>query len=298
MTGKKQKNSMAVHKPITNTKTLALLANTIRVDLLKALEKAASGHPGGSLGMADIFTILYFWAAKHDPKKPLWDKRDRIVLSNGHICPILYTTLAHAGYFPLRKLDTLRKINSVVQGHPHRGALPGLETTSGPLGSGVSQASGMALAAKMNKQKHTVFVLTSDGEHQEGNTWEGVMLAAKYKLDNLIQIIDYNNIQIDGRVPDIMPLEPFKKKYQAFNWNVLEVNGHNYKEIMSAIRTARAEKKRPTIIIANTVPGKGVSYMENEYGWHGKTPDAAQLKEALSDLAQVRAQIEAGTYNY
>lgn len=289
---------MPAQRKITNTKTLALLANTIRQDFLKALHAAGSGHPGGSLGMTDIFTILYFWALTHDPKNPQWEKRDRLILSNGHICPVLYATMAHSGYFPVERLMELRKFGSTMQGHPHRKEIPGLETSSGPLGSGLSQACGMALAAHMNKQTHNVFVLTSDGEHQEGNHWEAVMLAAKYTLGNLIQIIDRNYIQIDGRTDDIMPLDSLKAKYDAFNWKVIEVDGHNYAQIMKAITKARAIQRKPVVIIAKTTPGKGVGYMEDQYGWHGKTPDDKQLEEALSDLATVREQIQAGTYRY
>src|SRR5688572_2101503 len=220
-------------------KELTKKANDIRMSIIEMLIAAGSGHTAGPLGMADIFTLFYFHILKHDPKNPSWEERDRAVLSNGHICPVLYATMAHAGYFPVEELMTLRKYGSRLQGHPHRSALPGLETTSGPLGSGISQASGMALAAKMDKKKLRVYCLTSDGEHEEGNTWEAIMFAAKCKLNNLTVIVDRNYIQIDGRTEDIMPLDPFKEKYESFNWNVIEVNGHNFQEIVDAIEMSK-----------------------------------------------------------
>lgn len=289
---------MPQFQPITDNKQLALQANTIRQDLLKALNKAGSGHPGGSLGMADIFTILYFRMMKHDPSNPTWEERDRLVLSNGHICPVMYACMAHTGYFSVEEFMTLRKFGSRIQGHPHRTALPGLETTSGPLGSGLSQAAGMALAGKRDNKIHTVFALTSDGEHEEGNHWEGVMLAAKYKLNNLIQIIDRNFIQIDGRTEDVMPLGSLKEKYDAFGWYAVDVDGHNYQQLMNAIEQAKQVTDKPCVIVAKTTPGKGVSYMEDQYGWHGKTPNDQELEKALADLSAVREQIESGTYSY
>ena len=202
-------------------KKLEEKANLFRQDIIKMLLEAGSGHSAGPLGMADIFTAMYFHILKHDPKNPGWEERDRLVLSNGHICPVLYTTMAHAGYFPISELKTLRKLGSRLQGHPHRTALPGLETTSGPLGSGLSQACGMALVGKLDKASWRVYALLSDGEQDEGNTWEAVMLAAKYKLDNLTAVMDRNNIQIDGFTENIMPLDSLKAKYEAFNWYVL-----------------------------------------------------------------------------
>lgn len=256
------------------------------------LDEAGSGHSAGPLGMADIFTALYFHILKHDPKKPKWPDRDRVILSNGHICPILYATLAHAGYFPVRELKTLRKINSRLQGHPHRETLPGLESTSGPLGSGLSQAIGMALAARMDQQKHRVFCLMSDGEHQEGNLWEAVMLAGKEKLQNITAIIDRNNIQIDGFTEDIMPLEPLRAKYEAFNWHVIDVDGHSFEQITSAIAEAKAIYEKPTVIIAHTIPGKGVSYMENNYVWHGMPPGIKDVEGAPPKHKQVKAALD------
>lgn len=278
-------------------------ANKIRQLIIEMLLEAKSGHPGGPLGMADIFAALYFHLAKHDPKKPDWEDRDRIVLSNGHICPVRYAAMALAGYFPTSELKTLRKIDSRLQGHPHRTALPGVETTSGPLGEGLSQAIGIALAGQMDKKNYVVYALTSDGEHQEGNTWEAAMMAGKYKLSNLIQIIDRNYIQIDGSTEDVMPLEPFKAKYEAFNWAVLDIDGNNMREIVDAVGEAKAIQDRPTIIIANTVPGKGVSYMENNYMWHGNPPDlldipgappkGQQAKVALEELKKIEEKLNA-----
>jgi transketolase len=273
-------------------KALSLKANTIRQDLLKALAAAGSGHTAGPLGMTDVFTALFFNMANLDPQKPNWPDRDRILLSNGHICPVLYATMAHAGFFPIEELLTLRKLGSRLQGHPHREALPGLETTSGPLGSGTSQAAGMALAFKMNKTNQRVWCLTSDGEQQEGNTWEGVMFAAKYRLDNLTVIMDRNYIQIDGNTEDIMPLDPLADKYRAFNWNVIEIDGHNMEAILDAMRQSTHMHERPTLILADVVPGKGVSFMENEYLWHGKPPTQDELAKALTELQAERVKIE------
>jgi len=253
--------------------------------------------------MADIFAAMYFKVLNHDPKNPEWADRDRLLLSNGHICPVRYVTMAMAGYFPVEELKTLRKINSRIQGHPHRTALPGLETTSGPLGEGLGQAVGMALAGKLDKKDYFVYVLTSDGEHQEGSTWEATMAAGKYKLNNLIQIIDYNNIQIDGNVDEVMPLEPFKAKYEAFNWNVIEIDGNDMNAIITAIGQAQGVHDMPTLILARTIPGKGVKYMENDYRWHGNPPNLLevpgspakddQAKVALEDLKKIEEEIKA-----
>ncbi len=265
-------------------KDLKQKANKIRQLIIEMLVEAGSGHSAGPLGMADIFTAFYFHILNHYPKNPSSPDRDRLVLSNGHICPVQYAAMALAGYFPIEELKTLRKINSRLQGHPHRTSLPGLETTSGPLGEGISQAIGIALAGKMNKKNYHVYCLTSDGEHEEGNTWEAVMFAAKNKLNNLIQVIDRNYIQIDGATEDIMPLDPLKEKYEAFNWNVLEVDGNDIKSFIEAIEKAKLALDKPTIIIAKTIPGKGVSFMENDYRWHGKTPNKEEAKKALEEL--------------
>lgn len=259
-------------------------ARLIRQDIIKMLLEAKSGHTAGPLGMADIFTALYFHILNHDPKNPDWEERDRLILSNGHICPVRYAAMAHAGYFPIAELKTLRKLGSRLQGHPHRTSLPGVETTSGPLGSGLSQATGLALAGKINKAKWRVICLTSDGEHDEGNTWEGVMLAGKYKLHNLTALMDRNNIQIDGFTEDIMPLDDVRAKYEAFNWHVIEIDGHNMAEIIAAFDEAKAIFEKPTMIIAHTIPGKGVSFMENKYEWHGKPPNQEEAELALKEL--------------
>lgn len=270
-----------------NIKKLQSTANIIRQDIIRMLAKAGSGHAGGSLGMADILTVLYFKILKHSPEQPNNRYRDRLVLSNGHICPVLYATLARAGYFPLVKLKSLRQINSGLEGHPHKSSLPGIETSSGPLGQGISQAVGMALAAKMDKQTHHIFCITSDGEHNEGQVWEAIMTAHKYKLDNLINIIDYNGIQIDGLTKDIMPLNSLRQKYEAFHWQVLEMNGHNIKEIIKTLTKAKTIKK-PVAIIAHTILGKGVSFMENQYDWHGKAPSEEEKNKALKELENAK----------
>ncbi len=272
-------------------KFLEETANSIRQDIIKILVHAGSGHSAGPLGMADIFTAFYFHILKHDPKRPEWPERDRLVLSNGHICPVLYATLARAGYFPLEELKTLRHINSRLQGHPHRGSPPGVETTSGPLGSGLSQAIGMALAARLDGKKHRVYCLLSDGEQQEGNNWEAVMFAGKHKLPNLTAVMDRNNIQIDGFTENVMPLEPLKAKYEAFNWHVLEIDGHNMESIVSAAAEAQVIYEKPTLIIAHTIPGRGVGFMERDYTWHGKPPKPEEAARALRELRTLGGKI-------
>jgi len=274
---------------------LELKANDIRQLIISTLLEAQSGHSGGSLGMADIFASFYFHILNHDPKKPDWNERDRLVLSNGHICPVQYSTMALAGYFPISELKTFRKIDSRLQGHPHRTTLPGLETTSGPLGEGLSQAIGMTLAGQMDKQNYRVYCLTSDGEHQEGNTWEAAMFAGKNKLGNLTQVIDRNNIQIDGHTEDIMPLEPLKEKYLAFNWDVIDVDGHNISEFVDAIEEAKQNTKKPTIIIAHTILGKGVSFMEDKPHWHGSPPNDEEAVKAVKELKSFRQKIKGQT---
>lgn len=265
-------------------KALEKKANDIRKDIIKMLLEAGSGHTGGPLGMADIFTALFFHILNIDPKKPEWEQRDRLILSNGHICPVLYASMAHRGFFPISELMTLRKLGTRLQGHPHRTSLPGLETTSGPLGSGLSQACGVALAGKLNQAKWRVYCLMSDGEQDEGNTWEAVMFAGKYKINNLVALIDRNNIQIDGFTEDIMPLENLKEKYEAFNWHVIEVNGHNFEEIINAYEESKTIFEKPTLILAHTIPGKGVDFMENKYEWHGKPPNKEEAEKALAQL--------------
>jgi len=247
-------------------------ANQIRVDLIKMLVEAGSGHSAGPLGMADVFTALYFHILKHNPKKPEWTDRDRLILSNGHIVPIRYATMAHAGYFPKSELMTLRKFGSRLQGHPEYHIMKSLETTSGPLGSGTSQAAGMAYVAKMDKLKWRTYCVMGDGELDAGQNWEAAMFAAKYELDNMVWFVDRNNIQIDGRTENIMPLESLREKFEAFNFHVLEINGNDIAEVVDACRLAENVHDKPTAILAYNTPGKGVDYMENDYTWHGKPP--------------------------
>ena len=277
---------------------LQIKANDIRQDIIKMLLEAGSGHSAGSLGMADVFTALYFGGVmNYDPYNPKWEERDRLILSNGHICPVLYATLAHAGFFPLSELLTLRKLGSRLQGHPERERLPGLETTSGPLGCGLAQAAGYSYAARMDASassaqvKFRVFCITSDAEHQEGNHWEGVMFAGKNNLSNLTVLVDRNNIQIDGFTEDIMPIEPLKAKYEAFNWSVIEVDGHNIEAIIDAVNMAKAIHENPTVIICRTIPGKGIEFMENLPEWHGKPLDLGETIEALNDLRTLSGKI-------
>ncbi len=272
-------------------KDLELKANTARQLLIDTLLEAGSGHSAGPLGMADIFTAFYFHILNHDPKNPDLPDRDRLVLSNGHICPIRYVTMAMAGYFPIEELKTLRKIDSRLQGHPHRTSLPGLETTSGPLGEGISQAIGIALAAKLDKKSYQTYVIASDGEHQEGNTWEAIMFAGKHKLNNLTLVLDRNNIQIDGFTEDVMPLEPLADKYRAFNWEVIDIDGNNIAEFVDAINKAKSIFEKPTAIIAHTIPGKGVSFMEKDFTWHGKPPNKEEAAKALSELRTLQGRI-------
>jgi transketolase len=275
-------------------KELELKANDIRQDIIRMLLESGSGHSGGPLGMADIFTALYFRVMKHDPKKPMWSERDRLILSNGHIVPVRYAAMIHAGYIDKKHLGTLRKINSLLEGHPSVHSIPAMETSSGPLGEGLSAACGFALSARMDGKEHDyhIWCLTSDGEHEEGMTWEAVMLAAKYKLSNLTCIIDRNNIQIDGTTEDIMPLGSMREKYESFGWHVLEMGGHDMEEIISTLEEAKAITEKPVCIVAHTIPGKGVSFMEYDYKWHGVTPNEEQAKQALGELQAARSEIE------
>src|SRR3954469_17792707 len=271
---------------------LQKIANDIRIDIIKMLEEAGSGHSAGPLGLADIFTALYFEVLKHDPKKPDWDERDILILSNGHCVPVRYATMAHAGYFPRKELMTLRQLGTRLQGHPERTKLPGLENTSGPLGSGLSQACGMALAMRMNKQTHRwIYVVMGDGEQDEGNVWEAAMLAGKYKLSNVIAITDRNNIQIDGPTESVMPLEDLKAKWEAFGWHVLEINGNDIEAVIDACTMAKAIVEKPVMIIAHTVPGKGVDFMESDFHWHGTAPNHEQALKALKELRTLGGKI-------
>jgi transketolase len=285
-------------------KILEEKANEIRISIIEELVAAGSGHSAGPLGMADIFTALYFHILKHDPQRPDWSERDRLVLSNGHIAPVLYATMAHAGYFPVEELLTLRKFGSRLQGHPHREFLPALESSSGPLGSGLSQAVGMALADRIDHGKSSdkfFYCLTGDGELDEGQNWEAIMLAGREKLGNLIAIVDRNNIQIDGFTEDVMPLDPLNHKFESFLWHVEEIDGHNFADIVAAIGRAQAVFDGPSVIIARTIPGKGVSYMERDFKWHGnppgteiagEPPKAEQAKIALAELRTLSGQIK------
>lgn len=256
---------------------LELQANEIREDIIKMLVEAGSGHSAGPLGLADVFTALYFEVLNHRPKQPDWPERDRLFLSNGHCVPVRYATMARAGYFPVEELKTLRKFGSRLQGHPERVRLPGLESTSGPLGSGLSQGAGHALALRMDDSRSRVYVVTGDGELNEGNIWEAVMFAAKYRLSNLTMIVDRNNIQIDGPTEQVMPLGNVANKLSAFGWHVIEIDGHNMQAIISACDLARAIVESPVAIIAHTIPGKGVDYMEYDYRWHGNPPGTLSL---------------------
>jgi len=259
-------------------------AEAIRETTLRMLVAAGSGHTAGPLGMADIFTAFYFEILRHHPANPQWEERDRLILSNGHIVPVRYAAMAHAGYFSLEETLTLRKFGSRLQGHPERLRLEGLETTSGPLGEGLAQAAGMAYALRMDSKKNRIYCITSDGEHDEGNTWEAIMFAGKNKLSNLTVVIDRNNIQIDGMTEDVMPLESLNAKYAAFNWHVIEANGHNFQEFVAAVEQAKAIYEKPTVIIAHTIPGKGVPEIEFDYHWHGKPPSKEEAARFLKIL--------------
>jgi transketolase len=258
----------------TEIKNLEEKANEIRQSIIEMLVAAGSGHTAGPLDMADIFALLYFSVLKHDPKNPDWEERDRLVLSAGHICPVLYATMAHAGYLPIEELMTLRKLGSRLQGHPHRAALPGLETTSGPLGSGLSQAVGMALAERMDNPYTSKFIycVTGDGELQEGQIWEAAMLAGKEQLHNLVVIVDRNAIQIDGYTKDVMPLESLRGKFESFNFDVQEVDGHNIRMVNDAIGKAQSVYGQPSVIIAHTISSKGIDVFERDFRWHGNPP--------------------------
>jgi len=274
-------------------------AFAIRKTVIEMLAEAKSGHTAGPLGMADIFAALYFHILKHDPKNTGLDDRDRLLLSNGHITPVRYAAMAHAGYFPLEECMTLRKFGSRLQGHPERESLSGVETTSGPLGSGLSQASGYAYAARMDGKTFRVFCLMSDGEQEEGNTWEGAMFAGKYRLTNLTAVMDRNNIQIDGNTEDVMPLEPLADKYRAFNWHVIEIDGHNIREFVDACDEARSIKEKPTLILAHTTPGKGVPTIENDYRWHGLPPGKGPTDKIPADKQKevFLSELDAGRKN-
>jgi transketolase len=280
-------------EPLTDAelRDLEHKASLIRQTVIEMLVAAGSGHTAGPLGMADIFAALYFRVLRHDPKNPEWPERDRLILSNGHIVPVRYAAMAHAGYFPVEECLTLRKFGSRLQGHPERERLPGLETTSGPLGSGLSQAAGMAYASRMNGEKNRIYAALSDGEHDAGNIWEAAMWAGKNRLFNLTAVIDRNNIQIDGYTEDIMPLEPLDDKYRSFGWHVLEVDGHNIAQFIAACHEAAAVYEKPTVIIAHTIPGKGIRSIERDFRWHGKPPSAEEGKAFLNELRTMEGKI-------
>ncbi len=259
-------------------------ANAIRVSIIDMLVDAGSGHTAGPLGLADIYTVLYFHALNHKPQDPQWPQRDRVIISNGHTCPVLYATMAHSGYFPVSELSTLRKFGSRLQGHPHREFLPMLENSSGPLGCGISQAVGMCIADRIDTNGQSTkffYCVVGDGELNEGNNWEAILLAAREKLHNLIVIVDRNNIQIDGNTEDVLPLESLSQKWQAFNWHTQEIDGHNLNAINDAIDMAKSTFGKPSVIIARTIPGKGVTEIERDYHWHGKPPTREQEQSWL-----------------
>lgn len=274
-----------------DTKDLERIAAELRASVMDMLATAGSGHSAGPLGMAEILTVLYFHSLTHDPANPEWDERDICMLSNGHTAPILYAALAHSGYFPVEELRTLRTFRTRLQGHPERKSLPGVENTSGPLGEGLSQGAGYAYTLKyLDRNPHRfVYVIQGDGEVNEGNVWEAAMFAAKYSLGQLISIIDRNFIQIDGGTEDVMPLGDLAGKWRSFGWHVLEVNGHSIPALINAIEEAKAVVDRPTMIIANTIPGKGVRFMEYDFGWHGKPPSMVQNQEWLAGRSDPQA---------
>lgn len=278
---------------LTDAQVHALIekATAIRATIIEMLVEAKSGHTAGPLGMADMFAALYFHILKHDPKNPDWEERDRFVLSNGHTAPVRYAAMAHAGYFPVEECLTLRKFGSRLQGHPERTKLPGLETTSGPLGSGLAQSAGMAYGLRMDGKKNYVYCMMSDGEQQEGNTWEAVLFAGKNRLSNLIAVMDRNNIQIDGMTEDVMPLEPLADKYRAFNWHVIEADGHNIEEFVNAVEMAKAVHEKPTLILAHTIPGKGVADIEFDYKWHGKPPSKEEAAKFLKEIRSMGGKV-------
>lgn len=265
------------------------IATEIRKSVVLSLAEARSGHLGGSLGLADIFTALYFSALTHDPLNPSWSGRDRVILSIGHVAPVLYATLAHSGYFPVEELSTLRKLGSRLQGHPGRDhGLPGLELSAGSLGQGLSVAAGMAIAAKMDQNSHRIYSIHGDGELQEGSIWEAAMSASHHNLDNLIAIIDRNGLQIDGKTEDVMKLEPLAGKWRSFGWHVISCDGNDIEQILDALAEAGTTQKKPSVIIAKTIMGKGIRSIEGDFKWHGKVPGMEQAVEFVRELGEIR----------
>lgn len=259
-------------------------ANDVRINIIKSVSAAKSGHPGGSLSVADILTVLYFDKMNIDPKNPKMPNRDRLVLSKGHVAPALYSVLAERGYFEKDELNKLRKFDCMLQGHPDMKSTPGIDMSTGSLGQGLSVANGMALTARLNKKDYKIYVILGDGEVQEGQVWEAAMTSAHYKLDNIIAILDFNGLQIDGSNEEVMNIEPIDQKFLAFGWNVIKIDGHDFNAIGNAIDEAKASNGKPTIIIAKTIKGKGVSFMENNAGWHGTAPNGEQTKDAIEEL--------------
>ena len=256
----------------------------IRKGIIEAVYHAQSGHPGGSLSIADILTVLYFHEMRIKPEEPDWEDRDRLILSKGHCSPALYSCLANRGYFPIEDLKTVRKIDSYLQGHPDKNKVPGVDMTTGSLGQGLSAANGMAIAGKMNKKDYRVYCILGDGEIEEGQIWEAAMTSSKYKLDNLCVIVDNNNLQIDGTIEEVMSPYPIDEKFRSFGFEIIKIDGHDIEEIIKAFEVAKNIKDKPTCIIAKTIKGKGISYMENQVGWHGKAPNEEQYKEVITEL--------------
>lgn len=259
-------------------------AKKVREDIIEEVYHAKSGHPGGSLSVADILTVLYFKEMKINPENPNWEDRDRLVLSKGHCSPALYSCLANRGFFPVEDLKTFRNMNSYLQGHPDKNKVPGVDMTTGSLGQGLSCANGMAIAGKMNQKDYRVYCVLGDGEIEEGQVWEAAMAANKYKLDNLCIVIDNNNLQIDGTIEEVMSSYPIDEKFRSFGFEVIHIDGHDIEEIMKAFEVAKNVKDKPTCIIAKTIKGKGISFMENQAGWHGKAPNEEQYKQAIQSL--------------
>lgn len=260
------------------------MCKTVRKDILNMIHEAKSGHPGGSLSSVELLVGLYFEIMNHNPENPEWEDRDRFILSKGHVAPVVYSVLARSGYFSVDTLNSLRKYGSILQGHPNMHKVPGMDSSSGSLGQGLSIANGLAMAAKMKSKDYRVYCLMGDGELQEGQVWEAVMTSAHHKLDNVCAIVDFNRVQLDGDVDAIKGIDPLAEKWKAFNWNVIEIDGHNIEEVINAYKKAEETKEMPTVIIANTVKGKGVSFMEGVAGWHGQAPNKEQLEAALAEI--------------
>lgn len=267
------------------TKELKEKALVLRRHVVSMIGQAKSGHPGGSLSAADIITALYFHQMRHDPDNPQWKDRDRFVLCKGHAAPILYAALAESGYFPVEELKNLRKLGSILQGHPDMKRIPGVDMSTGSLGQGLSVANGLALAAKLDQKNHKIYALLGDGELQEGQVWEAAMTAAHYKLDNVIAFVDYNGLQIDGPISEVKSPNPITDKWRAFGWQVIKIDGHDFEQILEALETAKTSQGKPIVIVSRTVKGKGVSFMENQAGWHGTAPNQEQVEKALAELS-------------